>query len=276
MATSGGDASGSRSTAVRRPCTSHAAGVAVRTLAEDELVIRRGMKISARLAIATSVVVAAPAFAADTDMKVNEVLLSNAGNAGQQFIELENLSPGPADAGYVFQVLAADGTSQVGFQPLVLSDTTKRIVVATAAARASTAFGESAGSNEMIINLNITLPAAGSACFKKSGVFQHCLTWGSATAPSTAMTKDAGPAPTDSMSLQRVSGCAGVAAPTYNAPNVATCPIMSDGMPITPDAGSGSKPQDDDGGCRVSTGVDWLGFLGLVGAAVLVRRRRRY
>ena len=254
--------------------------------------LRRGMKLSGRSGVVACLLLAAsPALAADVDFKVSEVLLANNGVATAQYIELENPTPGAFDGGYVLQVFGADGTTQAGFQNVIFGAATTRIVFSTANAKA--AFGDLASSATLTItNLSIALPAAGTACFKKSGVFHHCLSWGTVTFPADAgalASKDAGPAPADSMSLQRVTGCAAVGAPTYATANAATCPVAgdmtvvpdsgvpSDGATGTPDGGgSGSNnTSDDDDGCSVGGGAGWLGLVGLAGAAVLVRRRRR-
>ncbi|MFN0249967.1 MAG: MYXO-CTERM sorting domain-containing protein [Kofleriaceae bacterium] len=217
---------------------------------------------------------------------MNEVLLSHEGDATRQLVEIEDLGNEPFGAGYTLFVYEADGTSQAHFQNLVVNPGTMRITIASASAY--TEFGLSTTVNPpfAVTNLNGTLPAAGTACFRKSGVDLHCMSWGLVTLPTQNPTNGrlGGPAPMDNMSLQRqaTGNCAGIGAPTPNAVNtVLTCmdpPMgggdagpMNDGGMMGSDGGTMPPPSDD--GCSAAGGGAGLGVI-LVGLLGLRRRRR--
>ena len=83
-----------------------------------------------------------------------------------------------------------------------------------------------------------------------------------------------GPAPMDGQSLQRqaTGNCAGIGAPTPNAPNATlTCQTQSG-----PDAGVDPGGEDEADGCCSGAGSDgWLGVVVVAGLGVMRPTRRR-
>jgi MYXO-CTERM domain-containing protein len=249
------------------------------------------MKLARRVLASLVVVVlsVSPTFAADHLARVNEILLSHEGDATRQLVEIEDLGDEPFGAGYTLFVYEADGSSQAHFQNLALQPGVMRITLATASAYTEFNLTTTNNPPHIVLNLNGTLPAAGTACFRKSGVDLHCMSWGLVSLPSQNPTNGrlGGPAPMDGMSLQRqaTGNCAGIGAPTPNALNATlTCmdppmgggdagPGVDAGMMGT-DGGTNPPPGSDDD-CSAGGGGSWAGvgviLVGLVG----IRRRRR-
>ena len=226
-------------------------------------------------------------------MRVGEVYLANgAGSAAAQFVELEDqfIEPFP-NTPYSIQVFNAAGAS-VGTQQLTIPASTTRFLIATAAA--ATELGVTAQAT-----LTIALPASGQICFKNLSANIHCHSWGTITTAVIGVNQTTtSAAPSNGMSVQRVSGAYVVAAPTPGAvnsnglPMVDAPPMPDAGVVIdapsggTPDAPSGGTPDapggnpvtpNDDDGCSASAGASWFGLV-LLGVLMLVRRsskRRR-
>ena len=143
---------------------------------------------------------------------VNEVGLSV---GGAQFVE--TLDPGEpfpvVFAPYKLVVYSASG-SEVGQQTLdasVLANRSTPILIADQAA---------VGGQARDIALTAgPLPAEGQACFFGNGSNVHCMRWGNVTAPVSASSSDAGPAPSDGQALQRCPTGAVVAVATPKAAN---------------------------------------------------------
>lgn len=246
----------------------------------------------ARWVLASLVVVLAitPASANDHFARVNEVLISFGGDATKQFIEIEDTANEAfAGGGYTLFVYEANGSTQAHNQQLALSPGTMRITLATGAAFTQFGLVTKTTPPNVVLNLGENLPAAGTACFRKSGTDLHCLSWGAATAPTQVPTngKVNGPAPMDGMSVQRqAANCAGNGTPTPDAVN-ATVPCMdppmsgsdagmggSDGGMMGGDAGM-MPPGDDDDGCSASSNGNWFGIVVALSMLGLMRRRRR-
>lgn len=204
-------------------------------------------------------------------------MLSFGGDATKQLVEIEDtVNEAFAGGGYTLFVYEADGSTQAHNQNLALSPGTMRITLASASAFTQFGLAIKTSPPNVILNLNGELPAAGTACFRKSGVDLHCLSWGVAIPPATAPTNGivAGPAPGDGMSIQRQpSNCAGIGAPTADAAN-ASLPCMD---PPSGDAGmggdAGTNPPPDDG-CSAAGGGGGFGFLAVVSLFAFGRRRR--
>jgi hypothetical protein len=236
-----------------------------------------------RRVLAASIVVfsISPAYANDHFARVNEVLLSFGGDGTKQFIEIEDTANEAfAGGGYSLFVYSADGTTQVHNQQLALSPGVMRVTLGSPSAFTQFGLVTKTTPPDLVLNLQEEMPANGTACFRKSGVDLHCLSWGTATAPAPAPTNGrvAGPSPMDSMSIQRQpSACAGIGAPTPNAAN-ATLPCMD--PPVGGDAGMGGDagtmggPPDDS--CSASSGGSWFGFVATASLfGFVVRRNRR-
>jgi len=236
------------------------------------------MKIARRvLASLIAVICVSPAYANDHFARVNEVMLSFGGDATKQFVEIEDTANEAfAGGGYTLFVYAADGSTQAHNQQLALSPGTMRITLASASAFTQFGLAVKTTPPDVVLNLGDTIPTNGTACFRKSGVDLHCLSWGAATAPSQTPTNGrvAGAAPMDSMSIQRQPTCAGVGAPTPNATN-ATLPCAD---PPMGDAGvggdGGTMPPGGDDGCSASSGGNWFGFVATVSLFGYARTRR--
>lgn len=235
------------------------------------------------LAASILVLSISPASANDHFARVNEVLLSFGGDNTKQFIEIEDTAAEAfSGGGYALFVYAADGSTQVHFQTLALSPGVSRVTLGTDSAFTQFGLATHTTPPELILNLGENLPANGTACFRKSGVDLHCLSWGAAAGPATAPTNGrvAGAAPMDGQSIQRQPTCAGVGAPTPNAVNAtlpcADPPMGGDGG-IGGDAGPMQPGSSDD--CSASNGNgSWFGFVAtasLVGYARVRRVRRR-
>ncbi|HEY4058647.1 MAG TPA: hypothetical protein VGM39_18670 [Kofleriaceae bacterium] len=253
------------------------------------------MKLLNSTMLCAVVLAAAPAFAMDHEMRVNEVLLSGTDNAASQFVEFQD--PGEMfPATYNFVLFDSSGTS-IAAQPMIPGTGNMRMVVANDAARTEyhLTTGTDADSHVVIINLQSTLPAAGAVCFRRQSdlVLIHCLGWGNAASfPVGVYGTDHGAAPTAGMSLQRYLQCTLVGPPSPNATNTGTCPLQVDGPPMMVDAMPGdadiANPDADDGdngdnkggggGCTIDVGPGWLGGIGLAGLVIaggVLRRRRR-
>ncbi len=233
-----------------------------------------------------------PAYAIDHFARMNEILLSYGGDATKQIVEIEDLqNESFAGGGYTLFVYEANGVDQAHFQNLILNPGVMRITLGTSSAFQQ--FGLSVGNTPptIFVNLSGELPANGTACFRKQGVDLHCMSWGTATPPAQAPTNGrvAGPAPTDSMSIQRqaTGNCAGIGAPTVNAVNaVLPCmdpptnpgtdagPQPGDAGPQPGDAGT-NQPKDDDDGCSTSAGGGWLAMVATASLFGFARRARR-
>jgi hypothetical protein len=240
------------------------------------------MKLARRVLICLILALSvSPAFASDHFARVNEVMLSFGGDSTKQFIEIEDTqNEAFSGQGYTLFVYGADGTTQAHSQPLVMEPGTMRITIASSSA--FTQFGLSIDQTppDMTINLAAPLPPAGTACFRKIGVDLHCFSYGAVVAPTQtpANGKVAGPAPMDSMSVQRQPTCAGVGAPTPNAANAqlqCVDPPMGDAG-VGGDAGT--NPPSDDDGCSVRGDGNWFGLVAtvsMIGMTRVVRRNRR-
>ncbi|MBL0212669.1 MAG: hypothetical protein IPQ07_02165 [Myxococcales bacterium] len=221
---------------------------------------------------------ASPAYAVDHLARVNEVMLSNAGDPTQQFLEIEDPTGETFPSSYSIFVYGADGTTIAHNQGIVFpSGSTMRVTLITGSARQ--AFGAipiNSNPPNVVINLGGTLPAVGTACFRKAGVEQHCLSWGNAAAPSMVPVNGrvTGAAPTDGTSLQRQPTCAAVGAPTPNAANASiTCPPpMADAGVDAPGGGGGGGGDD---GCSAAHGAGGFGLVALVSVLAIGRRGRR-
>jgi hypothetical protein len=240
------------------------------------------MKLARRVVASLVVLLAAsPAIANDHFARVNEVMTSYGGDNTNQFIEIEDTANEAfAGAGYTVFVYGADGSTQAHSQNLVLSPGTMRITIASEAAFNQFGLDLDQSPPDMTINLADTIPAAGTVCFRKSGVDLHCLSYGLVTAPATAPTngKVAGPAPMDSMSIQRQGTCAGVGAPTPNAMNATLQCVDPPTMGGGGDAGMNPPGGGDDDGCNVHGNGSWFGMVATVsmlGMSRVVRRNRR-
>lgn len=222
---------------------------------------------------------ASPAYAVDHLARVNEVMLSNAGDPTQQFLEIEDPTGETFPASYSVTVYGADGTTVAHNQGIVFpSGSTMRVTMISDSARQ--AFGAipiNSNPPNVVINLGGTLPAVGTACFRKAGVEQHCLSWGNVMAPAATPVNGrvTGAAPTDGKSLQRQPACAAVGTPTPNAANAAiTCPApMSDAGVDAPGGGGGGGGGDD--GCRATNGSAGFGLVAMVAVLAIGRRARR-
>ena len=104
------------------------------------------------------------------------------------------------------------------------------------------------------------------------------MRWGGATAPATAPLNGlvTGPAPGDSMSLQRQPTCAAVGAPTANAVNATIpCPPPMGDAGVGGDGGT-TNPGSDDDGCSVGASPGGFALVGMTALVLFgVRRRRR-
>ncbi len=236
------------------------------------------MKLARLVAALVVTLGAAPAYAVDHLARVNEVMLSSAGDPTQQFLEIEDPLGETFPGSYSIIVYNADGTTIAHNQGIVFpSGATMRVTLMSNSARL--AFGSipiNSNPPNVVINLGGTLPANGTACFRKAGVEQHCLSWGNALAPSMvpANGRVTGPAPADGQSLQRQPTCAAVGAPTPNAANAAiTCPPpMADAGVDAPGGGGGG---DGDDGCRATGGPAGFGLVAMVSVLAIGRRARR-
>ena len=157
--------------------------------------------------------VAAPAAQATYHLNhVNEVGLSV---GGAQFVE--TLDPGEpfpvVFAPYKLIVYTASG-SEVGQQTLEASALANRSTPVLIADQATV------GGQARDIALTAgPLPAEGQACFFGNGSNVHCMRWGNVSAPVSASSSDAGPAPSDGQALQRCPTGAVVAGATPKAAN---------------------------------------------------------
>jgi hypothetical protein len=232
-----------------------------------------------RPAFAVGVLVLLPTFAAadQTGLRMNEIMLSHNGDGTAQFLELEDTS-GIAfnTAGLGIRVYDSTG-AQTGFQPMTFSGAVTRVIFASASARTPAHFDLQTTTNPptVILNLQDILPAAGTACFRQSGVDLHCMAWGSpANHPMPDPTNGTvpGEAPMDNQSLQRQATCAALGPHTLGMTNaVIACPSVGPDGGVQPDAGGGGGNEGDDS-CS-TTRASSLSLVGIV--LVLVRRRRR-
>jgi hypothetical protein len=225
-------------------------------------------------------------------MTVNEVLLSQDGDATIQFVELfdPNAEGFPNDP-YRIDVYDADATLIDSVTlPAIHGETPYYI----ASAQAVIEFGVAA---EAV--LDFALPIDGQVCFVSStdNIIQ-CLAYGCVnTLAGTALETDVGPTPADGESVQRqAGGVYHLAAPTPDATNaegvmLPACPggpdagVAPDANPEPdanpddpPDAntGGGGNNDDDGGGCCQTSDRGAAGSLLLgLGALVALRRRRR-
>jgi hypothetical protein len=183
----------------------------------------------AALALALAVVlIAAPTASADHHlMKVNELSLSSGGNPSAQFVELKDDFNEPfPNTNLPYQLAVFDGSgAPVGSpqdlgNPFMTRDNTQPFLIASAASGLP---GDA--------TLALTLPqGAGQVCFA-SGTFGrvHCVAYGCpATRLSSTGGSQAGLAPADGQSLQRIGSSLALGAPTPKATNTgggpATCP----------------------------------------------------
>jgi uncharacterized protein (TIGR03382 family) len=246
----------------------------------------------ARRALGALIVVlsVSPASANDHFARVNEVLISIGGDTTKQLLEIEDTANEAfSGGGYTLFVYGADGSTQVHNQVLALSPGVTRITLATSAAFTQFGLATKTTPPNLILNLGETLPAAATACFRKSGTDLHCMSWGLVTLPSQSPTNGrvGGPAPIDGMSVQRqaTGNCAGNGTPTADAVN-ATVPCMDPPTMGGPDAGPGADggvtgdggtnpPMGSDDSCSASGSGSWFGVLATLGLVGLLRRRRR-
>jgi hypothetical protein len=257
-------------------------------------------RISPAFALATILLASSPALAMHHRMTIGEVLLSSGGDDGIQYIEL--IDPGEPfpDDPYVLAIYDADGELLDSISFSVAASTT-RMFFATAAA--DTEFGTTRDGT-----LPVALPADGQACFEhNNGTKFGCAAWGCVNTVLTGTTNNGrGASPADGMSLQAQLGPTPgivtsyqIAEPTPDAANVAgeTAPACAtdpdagpggidagtgdaDASPNSPDGGGnggdGSGNDDDDSGCgcRQSSPSGAENGLLLLGALLLIRRRR--
>lgn len=261
------------------------------------------MKLLSSTIFCAVVLAAAPAFAADHEMRVTEVVLHGTADAASQFVELSDPGEG-FPVTYNFVIYDTTGTS-IAAQSLPLTAGTVRVVLANAQARAefSLVTGEDTANHVMIFNLMTDLPAVGSVCFRRqdgdtmtpssdsAGTRIHCLGWGNATSfPVSSAGTNHGDAPAAGMSLQRYLQCTLVGPPSPNATNTGACPVAGDNTippgdamepPEDGNTGSGDDNPDTgskDDGCNVGAGAGWLGCVGLAGLVIAggtLRRRKR-
>lgn len=222
-----------------------------------------------RIVVLAGLVVAlaapAPALAADHLMTVNEVMLSQGGNAGAQFVELIDGADEPFPSP-PYKLVVFDGSGQkIGDQTLPIPDTfdyTQPFLVASNAANLGA--GREA-------ELTVALPvAAGQVCFTQGAAETrriHCVGW-CATTPVTAATFLAGTAPADGESLQRIGTGLAVGPPTPDASNAAG------GTGSCPTGGGGGPGGPGPGGPGPGGGIETPGDTRAPSAQLAARRRQ--
>lgn len=236
-------------------------------------------RIGLGIAIASILGLSAPALAADHNMKVGEVLLSQGGDGTAQYIELQDPGEGFPATTYEIEIYDTNGGT-LGVIPLAIAGGTKRFLVATGAA--ATAFGVSADAT-----LTVTLPTPGQACFEKSGNTRiQCLSWGTVNTPVTGGFTDTGASPPDGQSLARSGMNYVLGAPTpenFASTMVDAGPTVDSGSDSDangdgPDGGGPGADNDGGGGCGCRSagggGAGGLAFM-VLGLVLALRRRRR-
>ena len=192
-----------------------------------------------RLAMVLLVAGTTLANAAEHQMRINEVLVSNNGSNAAQFVELHDLAIGGESfplGPYKLEVFDAAGVS-IGSTSLTITPT-PAIDRYIATAAADTAFGTTRQDT-----LATVLPVNGQACFEDNANTKiQCVAWGCIThfvQPGVVRA----PTPPDGMSAQRQpDGTYTIAAPTPQNPTNATgtagaaCPTDPKDAAPPPDA----------------------------------------
>ncbi len=169
--------------------------------------------------LALSVVFAAPAAASDHLMIVNEVQLSEGGDAHDRFVELvdpvDEPFPNPTYGLAAYNGAGGGGVFEdISGNPFDLRDNTQPYLLSTPTSSA-------AGIRDA--ELNLAFPdGAGQICFTRNGSQNdriNCLRYGTITGPVSSGTSNQGPTPPTNMSLQVCGSTTVVAAPTPKAAN---------------------------------------------------------